>query len=1623
MFVPRTLRGIAIHGMACSNAQLKAIMHSYAVLPHHRLEARLWLEQSQFQPDENRLILKALKVFLRFKYMFNEHTFNFILGFLSVNKNSTEASIRTARENKRRLSSESWEDDPYKWRALDTDDYEAQGLFSVDHNHKFELPFLDKFMEHVSTNVPPEKRKMVEKLILNVSALCIATDPQATKLALANIVMEFVSVADVASSLLESIDFKYLSQLFVRAIKYIRDPDAFTAQGLDPLDPMSEEMFGSLFRILSTAYAFIFDPSVGNKPVMSTEWQRSLFATYRNTNSIPDLIQFFFFFIRSVTEFVQVHVLGVEPDYEKSLTHLDIAYSAWTDELYELEAIYMDKEKGVTRQSETRRRILAHYKVGQRLSEVIEKAKLLTRGSYQHFMALISKSSKMAELARSCGQADRFRVPPYMIQIQGPSGIGKSTCLERLGIMLNKCEAVPVEEGNIIHTRNQASPYWEGYANQLITCYDDLFQIKDLIKRAEIADELIRVCNSIPMTLNMANVEAKGNVIFTSKYVVATTNIFEERSIGMAHPDALWRRFNSRWEFNVPEKYRGDRGPNWSAMARDNPDVPYEELLYRMMQCTLVKKSGERTQMTFKEFTDYVICDSKNHYSKGYIALEANRKIIDGPMEAQGSVTLDDSTYPISVTLKNTKTRQTRKLTVKKGNQDTVIAQSGDDDEPRPEYYVASGDICRAFGVDDITVIQLVEVEYSPSWSEVFFEAFAALIPKASFWRSISESFYGRLQSIRGAITHRQATFQMLRADLAQHAFVRKPVVEVLTAVFRGFNLILCMYCGYKQIQKTRAWWQGDAYQANSEEWRDKKFTPRSRYIEPRNTKPSWHVGSGAKDKYNAHGSVWSSDYLKKIRLNLARVELCADMGDEIVRDRQNVIFVTGSIAMCTAHFAHNLEDCNPESSYIVLSTSTLHKKIYVPKIRWLLPSDADGIDVALIDFRDSSIQRGSIIERFMVQEDLERARIADSTFMQYVPNDISRGSFVERSITNASIRKTSPVYTRGVNSYQIADYAQYSLKTAQGDCGSVVLHNDLSKNAAILGIHVAGRAKAADGFAQIVTRELLCSMLGAFGVDTERVQFPDVTPLSSDAAEKFAAYGNIDTFGVVPPEMAIAMPTKTKIKPSMVHGVFQEPTHAPAMLKKTDGISPSYIALEKANIEEGNFNIDILIECEDYMVNFRNTLPTYDYARTLTNYETVNGFKGTNHLNAINIHTSPGYPYVKERKAAGKLDWFGQTEDGTILVTKKFLLEIETDEELLAQGKIPFYPFTSCLKDEKRPIEKVKAGKTRLFSAGNQKHLFICRKYYGGYNAFLTANKDHLCSKVGIAANGPEFHEFHKYMTRGRTNEEALHNFNDGDFSAFDDSIMGILIRSYFECAMQWYAFHGKDLPGFERDQKIRKNIIPTFMGPPHIIGKIFYSLTKANSSGNFATVHINGHANELIHRYAFLFLGEEHQVDNQLFDDKLNLATYGDDSLMCLSDDVVGWYNGLTLGPVFSEHFGMTYTPANKSSIFYPVRDIQNVDFCKRKFHYNPDLRRVVGIMPLEGLLETTNWIKESVDDEESTIANVESTHREIFLHSRELYDEYSTLFVEGCNKKGVRYIPKSYRSLKNVFYKGLL
>lgn len=1610
--IPSTLRGLYLYPSSAHGHPMGHIFSSCNKLPLYKLK-ELCIDLPQLEPNDSRN-KKIMKYLYKFHDLLDPDHWDVLYNFFNKkesfkSKMGRQVKIKVARCAKR-ISRDIFHMDS---------DFEAQSeTIEFSNFQKLSVVFA-----LLTKDLTISQSAKWSRIATNIGAFCFSDNNTTTLLASTNVLLEIIEYSDLTLDTFKPEQLESLHMTISRVREFFatheKDRDHFQAQSLtEEFKTLSQENMDVLMRILCTIYGFITNTKVNSLDILGTQWQEALNKAFRATSSFPEILNFLIRVIKTCWEWFQIYVLKTPPDYTRMIKDLDACHDAWVTDLWELEGMYLDREKGVAINPACRRRVLDHYTIGQDLNLLIEKHKTISRNTYSHFMSLFARSSKMADLARAASQTTMFRVPAYMFQFFGGTGVGKTTTINRLAGILNKEFEFGFDEGSLTYTRLQSSKFWEGYAGQMMTLYDDLFQIKDVTTRGEIAEEIIHVRNSSPVSLNMAGVEQKGKVVFSSPFVAVTTNEPETRSIGIACQEAFWRRFNSRWKLHFPDYgLTSDKTPDYAKMQADYPNLSRDEVYFKCLRFKL-ESTGDNVELNFDQFISYIIQDARDYMSREMQVLTATRNFLEG------------------------------------ADVDCVITKNNDGLLPQ-SINVEVGDEIYAIPIADRDLIEdpaeaqsladigLFNIDYKAG----FFSSSCAVTP-----RMIFNATKGKIKSIRNrnysfsyapvsdaAVRIKEFTTLSLENRASLFKMLNNPMARPATQVFNYFfgventrarqdtlaNIdmailaatgVVCLYTGIKMTFSTVHWAFRPTLVGQSDE-----RTMLNNKRDNRTIKKSGRGKSNFKLKYMDRAQGLSDDnYLGKIQQNMCILTIRESITGHT--HTQKGLGISCGTVICASHFVALMETImlDDPASVIEFQGRTSTKVVSFSDIGMISPDDEDGLDIAMLNFGDKIMQFPSIQKKFMREVDISRVRINECTMMSLVRLPKQQGMVNLVALNDVKYLLESPPYKSDGDIYSVSRAFSYSNYSAAGFCGSVLLHRDSSVEGSIMGVHVAGNPHNSNGISQCVTRENIEDMLVASGVKVERINDISVDPTSD--VSKFVKFDNIEFLGQVRHSESITMATKTQLRQSDVFDKIAKHTTMPAMLAAANGISPIMLALNKANIKDGSFNTRIVEEIHTLLVSKYISLPSRNYANTLSYWETLNGKRGTSHLNQINIDSSAGYPYVLHKVRKGKRDMIDQfeTTDGPELrFSKSFIAEVKAEEEALSNGICRMFPFIASLKDEKRPILKAMQGKTRMFSAGNVLHLTLCRRYFGGFLAFLTSHNNLLGSKVGVDMTGPEFGDIYKFCTAGRTAEETHTNWLAGDFSAYDDSIMSPLISSFFNAAIEWYAYHHQQDKLFDRADRIRKTLMESFKGPLHVLGPYIFSLSKGNCSGNFATVHINGHVNELIHRYAFQVLGVDYGLDASSFDKYVNLALYGDDSLGNVSSYVGDWYHGESLTKIFREDFGMTYTSATKEQATRFTRR-EDISFCKRSFVFNDDLHSVVGLLPMPVILEITNWIKDCADPSLATLDNVKFAHSEIFLYGQTEYDKHTKLFIDKCSEQNLEYVPVSYSTLRRRYLK---
>nr|UNO44532.1 polyprotein [Foot-and-mouth disease virus Asia 1]UNO44533.1 polyprotein [Foot-and-mouth disease virus Asia 1] len=518
-----------------------------------------------------------------------------------------------------------------------------------------------------------------------------------------------------------------------------------------------------------------------------------------------------------------------------------------------------------------------------------------------------------------------------------------------------------------------------------------------------------------------------------------------------------------------------------------------------------------------------------------------------------------------------------------------------------------------------------------------------------------------------------------------------------------------------------------------------------------------------------------------------------------------------------------------------------------------------------------------------------------------------------------------------------------YKAATKAGYCGGAVLAKDGAETF-IVGTHSAGGNGV--GYCSCVSRSMLLKMKAH--IDPE----PHHEGLI------------VDTRDV---EERVHVMRKTKLAPTVAHGVFN-PEFGPAALSNKDPRLNEGVVLDevifskhKGDIKMSEEDKALFRRCAaDYASRLHSVLGTAN--APLSIYEAIKGVDG---LDAMEPDTAPGLPWALQGKRRGALIDF---ENGTVGP------EVEAALKLMDKREYKFACQT-FLKDEIRPMEKVRAGKTRIVDVLPVEHILYTRMMIGRFCAQMHSNNGpQIGSAVGCNPD-VDWQRFGTHFAQYR-------NVWDVDYSAFDanhcSDAMNIMFEEVFRTG---FGFH----PNAEW-------ILKTLVNTEHAYENKRITVEGGMPSGCSATSIINTILNNIYVLYAL----RRHYEGVEL--DTYTMISYGDDIVVASDYDL----DFEALKPHFKS-LGQTITPADKSDKGFVLgHSITDVTFLKRHFHmdygtgfYKP----VMASKTLEAILSFAR--RGTIQEKLISVAG-------LAVHSGP--DEYRRLFEPF---QGLFEIP-SYRSL---------
>nr|BBC70775.1 polyprotein [Enterovirus G] len=500
-----------------------------------------------------------------------------------------------------------------------------------------------------------------------------------------------------------------------------------------------------------------------------------------------------------------------------------------------------------------------------------------------------------------------------------------------------------------------------------------------------------------------------------------------------------------------------------------------------------------------------------------------------------------------------------------------------------------------------------------------------------------------------------------------------------------------------------------------------------------------------------------------------------------------------------------------------------------------------------------------------------------------------------------------------------------YNFPTKAGQCGGVVL--SMGK---VLGIHIGGNG--AQGFCAALKR-------GYFVKEQGQIEWIKTN--------KESGYPVINT------------PAKTKLEPSVFHEVFEGKKEPAALHPKDPRLE---VNLEEALFSKyvGNVEIEMPDEMKEAVDHYANQLLSLAIpTEPLSMDEAIYGTEG---LEALDLTTSAGYPYV------------------TMGIKKKDILNKETRDTKKMQECIDKYglnlPMVTYIKDELRSKEKVKKGKSRLIEASSLNDSVAMRCYYGNlYKAFhqnpgtvtgcaVGCDPDVFWSKIPVLMDG------------------ELFGF---DYTGYDASLSPLMFEA-LQMVLERIGFGDG------------KQFIHNLCYSKHLFKNKYYFVKGGMPSGCSGTSIFNSMINNIIIRTLVLQTYKGIELDH------LKIIAYG--------DDVIASYP-YKLDPAelakAGAKLGLHMTPPDKSDTYVDMT-WENVTFLKRNFVPDEKFPFLIHpVMPMSEIHESIRWTR----DAKHTQDHVRSLCLLAWHNGREAYEEF-------CKK--IRSVPVG-RALHLPAYSSLL
>jgi len=579
------------------------------------------------------------------------------------------------------------------------------------------------------------------------------------------------------------------------------------------------------------------------------------------------------------------------------------------------------------------------------------------------------------------------------------------------------------------------------------------------------------------------------------------------------------------------------------------------------------------------------------------------------------------------------------------------------------------------------------------------------------------------------------------------------------------------------------------------------------------------------------------------------------------------------------------------------------------------------------------------------------------------------------------------------------------------GACGAPVMLSDGTSNSPVVGIHIGYYHEMNYACVLTLTKSMIETIVKKT-MDTSNLNSQFTRPIDGtmqpEMTETLLEGTDLQLVGRTTRKMFD--PTKTTLRKSLVFDKIQVHTTEPSVLSNDDPRIPGDLKGKVDLFKDGvgkmkrqiRISYEDLNEVRDEMKEWYLHLNDKNFGvkkRPMSLYQTLNP---SNILKSIDMTTSPGFPFTL--RGVKRTDLFVRYPDG-LRLTPIFLQQLLEDLKEIKEGKVPQWFVVGSLKDERRPIEKIRVKpKTRLFTVCPIVQILLEKRYFSRFMELVLLERK-VPYAGGVDRLGKSWHDM--FMQLREVSDVGF----GGDYECYDGSVSEGLLRSASEIMMQVldegslknFFFVGstetdESFEALRLTQEINSLAIPEscileavrlqLSNPTYIIKNRIFRASGSLTSGCWTTQVAGSLANEMLLRYGWNDLVPAHIRGGYHFSKFVRTKIMGDDNINAVERTASKWFNAETYAQWLDKK-GMVYTSADKKGKAIAIEPLSDISFLKNKTgnyygYYAPQ-------MEVTAALEPINWVRESkyVTPLSALEMNSNGSLRALFFHGRSMFD----------------------------------